>query len=79
MACAVDARVTPEVRPVRRTGVVPTGPVGVIFIQLALENVGVLGGHPSTGDSQKESGSLPRPLYYSGTWLIDGYRAATVV
>ena len=37
MACADDARVTPEVRPARRTGVVPTGPVGVIFIQLALE------------------------------------------
>ena len=79
MACADDARVTPEVRPVRRTGVVPTGPVGVIFIQLALENVGVLGGHPSTGDSQKESDSLPGPRYYSGSWLIDRYQAVTDV
>ena len=79
MACADDARVTPEVRPMRRTGVVPTGPVGVIFIQLALENVGVLGGHPSTGESQKESGSFLGRHYYTGSWLIDGYQAVTAV
>ena len=67
MACADDARVTPEVRPARRTGVVPTGPVDVIFIQLALEYVGVLGAYPNTGDSQKESGSFLGPRYYSGS------------
>ena len=66
VACAVGARVTPEVRPARRTGVVPTGPVDVIFIQLALEYVGSLGVHPNTDDYQKKSSSLLGPSCYSG-------------
>ena len=66
VACADGARVTPEARPARRTGVVPTGPVDVIFIELALEYVGALGVHPNTDEYQKESDSLLRTSCYSG-------------